>query len=87
MVQSLCITCTNEQRAYIKEHHVSPSLIFQSRVNELMGLSPACSLAELTNLQEKVQILVKRLTKMCNYMEKRGVLDEFLEKERKADEE
>lgn len=87
MAVIITVSITHDQKAYLKEKKLSASLIMQQRIDELRGLNPVCTLTELQSWKEKVYLLTKRLSQVTEFLENRGVIDEFLEIERKKDNE
>lgn len=87
MTNVISVSISPQQFEYIKARKLSPSLIFQTQLDTLMGLAPGFAASELQESREKVANLAKRLSKICAFLEKRGVINEFLEEERQSGDE
>lgn len=77
MAKMLSVTITEEQGEFIKEHDISPSYILQGAIENIRETSKI-SEKFVQELQRKISFLQGTIDKQRNFIEAKGLIDEFI---------
>lgn len=74
------ISVTPEQEQFIEENNLSPSLLIQAKVQEMMELSQVTG-EQLKEEIRKREIWQETARKLRAFVERKGLMNEFLKEE------
>lgn len=79
MTNILSVSISNEQAQFLRETGFSASKLLQQAINSLMETTNEGDLKQLLNhKQNKIASLLETVTNQRDFMEKQGLLNEYL---------